>query len=129
MADLESCHVELPGSPPPSESSSLSPQTSELNGVLNLVSGVISAPFSLSSSCEDGDEGPSSSSGTSTHYAMPSREYFSSKDFILLYFSASWCPPCRKLSPVLSRWAKKYKDDVGVVFVSHDRSESEVREM
>lgn len=113
--DLESCHVELPSSS--GEKDSLAQQTSaELRGVLNLVSGSISAPSSLS----DSDE------GGSTHYSMPSREYIASKEFVLLYFSAGWCPPCRVLSPVLSKWAKKNKDEVGVVFVSHDRSEAEM---
>ncbi|CAM9979645.1 unnamed protein product [Discosporangium mesarthrocarpum] len=42
---------------------------------------------------------------------------------VLLYFSAAWCPPCQKFSPVLAHWAKERSDDVVVVFVSFDRSE------
>ena len=75
--DLESCAVELPASSITSdEKDSLKPKTSELRGVLNLVSGTISVPTSLS---EEGD---------STHYSMPSREYIATKEFICLYFSA-----------------------------------------
>ena len=44
-----------------------------------------------------------------------------------LYFSASWCPPCRKFTPVL---ASTYKDEwnkdskkIEIVFVTFDRKE------
>ena len=57
---------------------------------------------------------------------MPPHEYFQSKEFILLYFSAGWCPPCRAFSPKLSKWARENKESVGVFFVSHDESEREM---
>ena len=31
----------------------------------------------------------------------PSSEVFAGKDFICIYFSAHWCPPCRGFTPVL----------------------------
>ncbi|GMI15569.1 hypothetical protein TrLO_g14935 [Triparma laevis f. longispina] len=118
--DLESCPVVPTGPPQPleiDETSALNPSSAtpkvELRGILNLLSGSISAPSSLSPT-------------TVTHYAMPSREYVCTKQFICLYFSAAWCPPCRKFSPVLSKWANENEDDVGVIFVSHDTSEKEM---
>lgn len=31
----------------------------------------------------------------------PGSEVFAGKDFICIYFSAHWCPPCRGFTPVL----------------------------
>ena len=44
-----------------------------------------------------------------------------------LYFSASWCPPCRKFSPELSKLRAAHSADFAVVFVSCDRSEAEMK--
>ena len=44
-----------------------------------------------------------------------------------LYFSASWCPPCRKFSPELSRFRAARGDDFVVVFVSSDESEADAK--
>ena len=43
---------------------------------------------------------------------------------IALYFSAGWCPPCRKFTPKLVEFATKNKEslDFTLVFVSSDRS-------
>lgn len=45
---------------------------------------------------------------------------------VALYFSASWCPPCRAFSPVLSDFAAKHATDITVIFVSMDNSEAEM---
>ena len=46
--------------------------------------------------------------------------------YVLIYFSAHWCPPCRQFTPILADWYEKHKDDKNfeVVFVSMDRDES-----
>ena len=46
------------------------------------------------------------------------------KKYIIFYFSASWCGPCRKFSPQLVDFYKKNKNDnFEVVLVSSDRDE------
>jgi len=48
-----------------------------------------------------------------------------------IYFSAHWCGPCRKFTPVLTETYKKLKADgkkFEIVFVSADNSEAEFKE-
>lgn len=51
-----------------------------------------------------------------------------SKDFVLLYFSASWCPPCQAFSPMLIDFYKKAPSvlkkhgSVEVIYISSDSS-------
>ncbi|GMH92759.1 hypothetical protein TrST_g5193 [Triparma strigata] len=53
---------------------------------------------------------------------------------VLLYFSASWCPPCRRFTPLLIDFYNGRvppvdgSDDVEIVYVPGDRSEAEFRE-
>ncbi|GMS96482.1 hypothetical protein PENTCL1PPCAC_18657, partial [Pristionchus entomophagus] len=45
---------------------------------------------------------------------------------VLLYFSASWCPPCQRFTPLLKRFYEEAKEagkDLEVIFVSRDREE------
>jgi nucleoredoxin len=52
---------------------------------------------------------------------------------IAIYFSAHWCPPCRKFTPMLCELYQHLKDEVlpthglEVVFVSSDRDPSSFR--
>lgn len=47
----------------------------------------------------------------------------SEKEFILIYYSAHWCPPCRKFTPKLVKFYNENNADkkFEVVFVSSDR--------
>jgi len=46
------------------------------------------------------------------------------KDFVLLYFSAHWCPPCRGFTPELSKWYQNGGSDrAEIVFVSSDQDQ------
>lgn len=47
-----------------------------------------------------------------------------SKKYIAVYFSAHWCPPCRKFTPQLSAWYEKNKGpDFELIFASSDKSD------
>uniref|UniRef100_A0A7S4P5Z5 Thioredoxin domain-containing protein n=1 Tax=Paramoeba aestuarina TaxID=180227 RepID=A0A7S4P5Z5_9EUKA len=51
--------------------------------------------------------------------------------YLGLYFSASWCPPCRAFTPVLSKMyteMKKTRDDFEFIFISGDSDESSFKE-
>lgn len=52
----------------------------------------------------------------------PSSEVFAGKDFICIYFSAHWCPPCRGFTPVLKDFYEEV-EGVEIVFVSSDQTE------
>lgn len=44
------------------------------------------------------------------------------KDLLMLYFSASWCPPCKAFTPDLSEFYKKHciPNGVEIVYISSD---------
>lgn len=49
------------------------------------------------------------------------------KDYIAIYFSAHWCPPCRGFTPNLNKWYEQYFKDSGnfeMIFNSWDRDEA-----
>ncbi len=46
--------------------------------------------------------------------------------FVLLYFSAHWCPPCRGFTPILKEYyeaLKAQRSDFEIIFVSSDENE------
>lgn len=93
-----------------------SPYQPSQKGVLSvLCRDPLSVPSSLSPSEHDIQHVPGADPG----------EYMRSKRFILLYFSAAWCPPCRTFSPTLSGFAYEHRDKLGVIFLSHDTSPDE----
>lgn len=44
-----------------------------------------------------------------------------------IYYSAHWCPPCKKFTPVLVDFRNKYADQFEVVFVSSDRDDAAMK--
>ena len=48
-------------------------------------------------------------------------------DYVMVYCSAHWCPPCRGFTPVLSDWHKRLSETLKVqtVFASSDKSATE----
>ena len=53
----------------------------------------------------------------------------SAKKYLAVYFSASWCSPCRQFTPRLVDWYKQQKaelDKFEVIFVSQDNSKEEM---
>jgi nucleoredoxin len=51
------------------------------------------------------------------------------KKYLAIYFSASWCGPCRKFTPQLVNWYKQQKpslDKFDVIFVSRDRTKEDM---
>ena len=53
-------------------------------------------------------------------------------EFVVLYFSAGWCPGCRQYSPTLVDFYGKHKRDAGkrfeIVWVSRDRSAADMQQ-
>lgn len=61
-----------------------------------------------------------------TGYA--SLEEVRESEFVLLYFSASWCPPCRLFTPRLMAFyneVNQARQQAEVILVSRDRDEAE----
>ena len=62
--------------------------------------------------------------------AVPTEDAFKSSNASLigLYFSASWCPPCQRFTPILTEFykaAKASNSGLEIVFISSDRSREE----
>eukprot|EP00164_Ancoracysta_twista_P001638 GFYU01002153.1.p1 GENE.GFYU01002153.1~~GFYU01002153.1.p1 ORF type:complete len:208 (+),score=56.12 GFYU01002153.1:31-624(+) len=47
---------------------------------------------------------------------------------VLVYVSASWCPPCQHFSPRLDQFAKKHAEDLTVILLSLDKTEEKAEE-
>ncbi len=46
-------------------------------------------------------------------------------EYVLLYFSASWCPPCQSFTPVLADFYQQYQDSMEIIYISSDRDAPE----
>jgi thiol-disulfide isomerase/thioredoxin len=55
---------------------------------------------------------------------VPLGDALGGKEFVLLYASAHWCPPCRQFTPMLANWYKTVKNQVEIVFLSADHDEN-----
>lgn len=51
-------------------------------------------------------------------------EALAGKEYILLYVSAHWCPPCRQFTPMLINWYQQMRRFVEIVFLSADHDEN-----
>jgi thiol-disulfide isomerase/thioredoxin len=53
---------------------------------------------------------------------VPLIEALGDKEFVLLYVSATWCPPCRQFTPMLANWYRTaaVRSQLEIVFVSAD---------
>lgn len=52
------------------------------------------------------------------------------KDYVFIYYSAHWCPPCRAFTPELVKFYNEKKDKASfeLIFVSSDKGEKEMQE-
>jgi len=66
----------------------------------------------------------------STSTEVSPEDALSGKDHVMLYFSAHWCPPCRRFTPELIKFYNKIKSEhkVELVFCSLDNSESDYKD-
>ena len=51
-------------------------------------------------------------------------------EYIMVYFSASWCPPCRRFTPILKSFynkSERKKHKIEVVMIGLDKTEHEFR--
>jgi len=57
-------------------------------------------------------------------------ELSNSVDYVALYFSAHWCPPCRNFTPNLGKFYEEHHKDkkFQIIFVSSDKDESSFAE-
>merc|ERR1712099_27863 len=71
-----------------------------------------------------GDTLVSSNSAVQTAAALENKKY------IMLYFSAHWCPPCKGFTPQLAEAYSEHKDrgSFEIIFISSDRDESSWQE-
>ena len=61
----------------------------------------------------------------STHTLAESIE---NTKYVLLYFSAHWCGPCRQFTPVLNEWYKMVNNDkkqIEIIYISSDQDMDE----
>jgi nucleoredoxin len=47
------------------------------------------------------------------------------KQFVLLYFSASWCPPCQSFTPVLADFYQQHSNVLDIIYIPSDRTKEE----
>lgn len=59
---------------------------------------------------------------TSLHTSKSTSEVLKGKDLICLYFSASWCPPCKKFTPILSSFYDAHcrPANIEIIYISSD---------
>ena len=69
-----------------------------------------------------------SSDSLLTHGGTPVPFSSLANKYVLLYFSAHWCGPCRGFTPKFVEWYKTHhskRNDFEVIFISWDQSEEQ----
>jgi thioredoxin 1 len=61
------------------------------------------------------------SAGTPTRQQAP-RQDAPPKPLTILFFTASWCEPCRKIKPIVEESARKHPKEVELVTIDFDRA-------
>ena len=58
---------------------------------------------------------------------LPPSIDLSTSEYLLLYLSAQWCPPCRGFTPHLAAWVAEHaaRHKAAAIFISGDSSEGE----
>ena len=62
---------------------------------------------------------------------MPLAQACEGAEFVAIYFSAHWCPPCRGFTPVLSQFYEEMNKDgkkLEIIFVTSDQNEEAFKE-
>lgn len=99
-----------------------------------LMSGVVAFALFLNAYAEKNDDNVKALKKAETELVDPSGKKvkvdLDSKDYVFIYYSAHWCPPCRAFTPVLVKFynENKGKSSFEIIFVSNDRSEKDMKE-
>lgn len=54
---------------------------------------------------------------------VPTASALAGKKLVALYFSASWCPPCKAFSPKLAEFYNTCSDTLEVIYISSDKDD------
>ena len=58
----------------------------------------------------------------SRYTSVSTTQALQSKSLVLLYFSASWCPPCQSFSPLLKQFYAATHDEMEILYLSSDHN-------
>lgn len=61
-------------------------------------------------------------SDTASGKTLPTAKTLEKKDLVLLYFSASWCPPCQSFSPMLKEFYGHVSDQIEIIYIGSDKT-------
>ena len=62
---------------------------------------------------------------------MPLAQALEGCEFVGIYFSAHWCPPCRAFTPVLGQFYDEVNKDgkkIEIIFVSSDQDDAKFKD-
>ena len=44
----------------------------------------------------------------------------SKRDWVIVWFSATWCDPCKKVEPLITPWIERLPDKIAVLHLDYD---------